>query len=99
MKIAAWLYGSVEEENKKKKKGKSLPGCRTPMGDSYISSLFVSLTEQTKRSRLVYSRDHKDAHGGIVPSAANGAAAAHSLGNMSIFPRLARFIDLSQHEY
>lgn len=55
IRIAA-LCGSVEVDNEMEKNRKSLPGVsNAPIGDAYISSLFVSLTEQTKRSRLVYS--------------------------------------------
>lgn len=64
MKIAAELCGSVEVDSTMKERQIASRVPNVPSGASYISSLFASLTERTKRSRLVYGRGHKDAHGG-----------------------------------
>lgn len=54
MKIAA-LCGRVEVDNKMKKRQIASQVLNAPIGDSYISRLFVSLTGETKRIWLVYS--------------------------------------------
>lgn len=56
---------------------------RRKKGASYISSPFLSRTEQTKKSRLVYSCGNKDADGSIVPSAANHTALMSKHVNIS----------------
>lgn len=58
----------------------------------HFQPVCFSLTEQNKKEpngSQPQREKKKDAHGGIAPSAANDAA-ARSLANVSIFPRLAR---------
>lgn len=92
MKIAEGFGGSAQADNEMKKRQIASRAPGAPIGASYISSLLVftdGAKQEGAKQFTAADRKKRDAHGGIVPSAANDAA-ARSLANMSIFPRLAR---------